>query len=268
MTKYNLHTHTVYCRHGKGSVDEYCAEAEKLGLDILGFSEHCPYPDDGFSIDNGRMWFSSFPIYTSMVEKAKEDSGLEVFLGWECDWIKDREGWIEEVAEKSDYAIFGLHYLQDSFGEVYTPFHSDRWNRKRALKLYGERFVSAAESGLFLFAAHPDLFMNMSDEFGEEEKALSRDIIAISKEKDLVLEVNGSGIKKAKDLGLPQSRYPRREFWEMVRDAGLYAVASADAHDTETMGERLDGALSFASSLSLKMAHPVVEEGTLRLKRE
>ena len=266
--KYNLHTHTVYCRHGKGSVEEYVEEAKNLGLDILGFSEHCPYPDDGYSIDNGRMWFSSFPIYKDKVEQAKERAPMPVLLGWECDWIRGREGWIGEVAEESDYAIFGLHYLEDSFGEVYTPFHKDRWNKKRALKLYGERFLSAAESGLFLFAAHPDLFLNMSDEFGEEEKALSRDIIAIAKENDLVLEVNGSGIKKAKDRGLPFSLYPRREFWEMAKDAGLYAVISADAHDTETMGERLDGAAEFASSLSLKMAYPVVEKGKVSLRRE
>ena len=269
MTRYNLHTHSVYSRHGEGEIMDYVNEAERIGLHILGFTEHCPYPDDGYSIDNGRMWFKTLPTYVSKVQEAKERKGdLSVFLGWECDWIKGREEWIHEVREKSDYLIFGLHYLEDKGGEVYTPFHSDRWDRKRALKLYGERYVSAVESGLFLFSAHPDLFMNMSDEFVEEEKALSRDIIAIAKEKDMVMEVNGSGIMKAKQRGLKESRYPRREFWEMAKDAGLCCIVSADAHDPGTMGERLELAQAFASSLDLSMVEPGVENGKLVLRRD
>ena len=91
--------------------------------------------------------------------------------------------------------------------------------------------------------------MNMSDEFGEEEKALSRDIIAIAKERNMVMEVNGSGIMKTRQRGLKESRYPRREFWEMAKDAGLCCIVSADAHDPVSMGQRLELAQAFASSL-------------------
>ena len=43
--KVNLHTHTDRCRHAVGSVSDYCLEAQKYGLEILGFSDHGPFPD-------------------------------------------------------------------------------------------------------------------------------------------------------------------------------------------------------------------------------
>ena len=37
MTRYNLHTHSVYSRHGEGEIMDYVNEAERIGLHILGF---------------------------------------------------------------------------------------------------------------------------------------------------------------------------------------------------------------------------------------
>lgn len=267
MMKYNLHTHCAYCRHGEGKISEYVDEAVRNGLSVLGFSDHCPYPDDLLSVDNGRMWYSSLPLYMDDVKREKSHDDIEVLLGWECDWIKGREEWIKEVGENSDYLIFGLHYLFDDDGTQYSPFHRDRWEKTKALRVYGERFLSAASSGLFLFAAHPDLYMNMCDEFGEEEKALARDIISVAKEKHIVMEVNGNGLQKAKELSLPYSRYPRREFWEMVKNENLPVVVSADTHSVEGMMERLDGALCFASSLGLDIVEPEIVDGKVVIRR-
>ena len=41
----NLHTHTYRCKHASGTVDDYCREAVKAGISILGFAEHTPFPD-------------------------------------------------------------------------------------------------------------------------------------------------------------------------------------------------------------------------------
>ena len=54
----------------------------------------------------------------------------------------------------------------------------------------------------------------------------------------------------------------------MAKDAGLYCIVSADAHDPVTMGERLELAQAFASSLDLSMVEPGVENGKLVLRRD
>ena len=54
----------------------------------------------------------------------------------------------------------------------------------------------------------------------------------------------------------------------MAKDAGLYCIVSADAHDPGTMGERLELAQAFASSLDLSMVEPGVENGKLVLRRD
>lgn len=39
----NLHTHTLFSRHGKGMPCDYLREAKKKGnIKVLGFSEHTP----------------------------------------------------------------------------------------------------------------------------------------------------------------------------------------------------------------------------------
>ena len=42
----NLHTHTYRCKHAEGDVNDYCREAAKAGLSIVGISDHVPFPDN------------------------------------------------------------------------------------------------------------------------------------------------------------------------------------------------------------------------------
>ncbi len=44
----NLHTHSFYCGHGHGHIAEYVQAAASTSLKALGFSEHCPFPDDRY----------------------------------------------------------------------------------------------------------------------------------------------------------------------------------------------------------------------------
>ena len=44
--KVNLHTHTAHCRHASGLPEDYCAAALEQNFEILGFSDHAPFPDE------------------------------------------------------------------------------------------------------------------------------------------------------------------------------------------------------------------------------
>ncbi|MBR1458649.1 MAG: histidinol phosphate phosphatase, partial [Oscillospiraceae bacterium] len=43
----NYHTHTSRCKHASGEDRQYVENAIRNGMQVLGFSDHCPwvYPD-------------------------------------------------------------------------------------------------------------------------------------------------------------------------------------------------------------------------------
>ena len=43
----SFHTHTYLCNHAQGTVTDYYSVAVSEGCSALGFSDHCPYPNDG-----------------------------------------------------------------------------------------------------------------------------------------------------------------------------------------------------------------------------
>ena len=65
----NLHTHSYYCRHGKGEIVDYVNVAKAKGLlKVLGFSEHAPLPDR--TLDYGtRMAYSELDDYERDVKR-------------------------------------------------------------------------------------------------------------------------------------------------------------------------------------------------------
>ena len=48
MKKTNYHTHTKRCMHATGTDADYVKAALDAGLDVLGFSDHGPFPDNRF----------------------------------------------------------------------------------------------------------------------------------------------------------------------------------------------------------------------------
>jgi HisJ family histidinol phosphate phosphatase len=44
--KANYHTHTRWCRHGTGEIEEYIIEAIRLDFNTLAVTEHVPLPGD------------------------------------------------------------------------------------------------------------------------------------------------------------------------------------------------------------------------------
>ena len=76
----NLHTHSYYCRHGKGEIVDYVNVAKAKGLlKVLGFSEHAPLPDR--TLDYGtRMAYSELDDYERDVKRADGRGGIDGFI--------------------------------------------------------------------------------------------------------------------------------------------------------------------------------------------
>lgn len=261
--RYNLHTHTFYCRHGEGTVREYVEEAERQKLDLLGFSEHNPYPDDAFTSQKDRMYYASKASYIQDVMDAKNYSSIPVLLGWECDYYPGYEGIVEELKGEADYLIMGIHQVKGVDGEPFNTF-TDKAKIKGNIARYADAYIKAMASGHFLFGNHPDVFLSGYKVFDEEARAVSKAILDAAKDLDFPLEVNANGFQKAFYRGY-ERRYPSREFWEMAKERNIRCVINTDCHEVPFLTEFYGPALAFAEELQLHLLEPKWEQGKLTL---
>ena len=64
MKKTNYHTHTKRCMHAEGTEADYVKAALNAGLDVLGFSDHGPFPDNRF---DSRMPYADLDEYLTCI---------------------------------------------------------------------------------------------------------------------------------------------------------------------------------------------------------
>lgn len=265
---YNLHTHSYYCGHGVGTIDEYGEEAKKSGLKLLGFTEHCPVPENRWSAS--RMAYEAIPSYLLDIEQEKKKKKLEILSGFECDYYPEYKNYFQELKEKVDYLIFGVHFLN-------TPEKKDVSVHnvpmgKRELHIYAKQYIAAIESGLFSFGAHPDVFALKYLEWDAEALSISRDIIQCALAHDLPLEVNGNGLMRGKiqtPSGL-RDPYPIDSFWKVVRDEypQLKIVTNGDCHDPLNFDIFLTLTKQWGKRTDIQFDSALIEEGNLSFCKE
>ena len=149
--------HTPLCRHATGEPSELAAQAVKIGLKEIGFSEHNPMPRDDW--DDWHMLQANLDEYVEKVQKARRDHpDLVIKLAMEVDFIPGQEQWIRALAARHpwDYLIGAVHYVSDSW-DLYNPKRISEWKGRDPWEVwnaYFERLTLAAESGLFEIIAH------------------------------------------------------------------------------------------------------------------
>ena len=262
MIKYNLHTHSFYCGHGSGEIKEYFDEAKTENFGLLGFSEHCPFPDGTYSTT--RMAYEAMCEYERDVNALKGDGNTSVILGYECDYLPEWHGYFEELKERVDYLISGTHFMFRENGDRISPF-SLSFSRKD-IPIYAKLYIKAMETKIFDFMAHPDVFL-LNYKWDEDAKAASRDIIEAAVDLDMPLEINSNGIVKAEESGMDEYGYPNRNFWSLAKEYGVKAVVSSDAHKVENLCRNYDRVYEFAFGSGIELLEPVFDCGKLSFKK-
>lgn len=240
--RYNLHTHSFYCGHGSGRIDEYAEEAQRNGFEVLGFSEHCPFPDGLLS--RSRMPYSSMAQYEADVRNERRP--FDILLGYEVDYFRRFDGYYESLRNRVDYLIGGTHFIFRPDGTMSSVFDGNL--SASDLSIYADTTIKAMESGFFSFYAHPDAFLS-SCQFNSEARAVSIAIIEASIGLSIPLEINGNGY-------LRKRGYPSREFWELAAERDVPAILSSDAHRTQDLAAPFPGLREFAADLGISILCP------------
>lgn len=234
--KANYHTHTARCGHASGTDEQYVQAAIAQHFDVLGFSDHVPWPyAGGFTNRHVRMDIGQMDEYLASIRalERRYAGQIELRAGFECEYFPAYMDWLAEMkeAKRLDYLIFGNHYEETDEGGFYFG-HSARAEH---LLRYVDSAEKGARTGLFAYMAHPDLFMRRYPRFDENCRAAARDLCEICKQNNLPMEYN---LHDRYRLGkMNGSGYPNAEFFEMVYDAGVPIIIGLDAHEPQEIAD-------------------------------
>lgn len=252
--------------HASGTDEDYVQKAIAEGVQLLGFSDHAPYPYREGYVSYYKMKPAEIEGYFASVRSLAEKYAgkIELRVGYEAELYPDL--WSDALAlwklSPPDYLILGQHFtdfefrgghLGDSSYRPATPAGSTERSERERLARYVDTVMSALATERFSCVAHPDIISFAGDVDFYREQMLR--LIEAARRAAVPLEFNL--------LGFSEGRlYPRREFWELAASVGASAVIGCDAHSPARVADpaELAAAHAFLSSLGV----PVLEEIELR----
>ncbi len=242
----DYHLHTPLCRHAVGRPVELAAQAVKLGLREIGFSDHSPMPQDNF--DDWRMNPGELGRYVEWVLEARQaHPALEIKLALEVDYLPGCEDWVRDLAARHpwDYLIGSVHYIRGGWA-IDNPAQMSSWKDHDPLEVWGlyfERLAQAAESGLFDILGHADLCKKFCFYPKQDSAPLYARFLQAAAAHGTAIEVNTGGLRKdCREI------YPSPRLLQMAAQAGVPITFGSDAHAPEEVGSHFAQAVQLARS--------------------
>jgi histidinol-phosphatase (PHP family) len=242
----DYHTHTPLCRHAAGEPTELAAQAVKLGLKEIGFSDHNPMPRDDF--DDWRMKAAELDDYVARVEQARRDHPkLVIKLALEVDYLPGYEDWIRDLAARHpwDYFIGSVHYISESWA-IDNPAAIAEWEKRDPMEVwtaYFERLTMAADSGLFDIIGHVDLCKKFRIYPKADCTRLFQHFLQAARRRGVAIELNTAGLRKdCKEI------YPSPRIVHLAAQLGVPITFGSDAHAPKEVGLHFAEAVQLAHS--------------------
>lgn len=219
----NYHTHTARCQHAIGEDKEYVEAAISFGLNVLGFSDHCPwiYPD-GY-VSGIRMSPKETDDYFYSLECLKKEykNDIKLYIGFESEYCAPLQQAQEQFLKDYpvDFTILGQHFLGMESDYVFAGAPTKDEN---LMKRYADTLLEALKKNNYLYVAHPDVFHFI----GEDAifKKHMRNVLTYMKENNIPAEINLQGLWQGRD-------YPSKKYFELLHEVGNNVILGVDAHD-------------------------------------
>lgn len=242
----DYHMHTPLCRHATGEPTEYAAQAKKVGLKEIGFSDHSPMQRDDF--DSWRMRLDQLDEYVEKVRKARvEHPDLIIKLALEVDFLPGHEEWICALSQRHawDYLIGSVHYVSETWA-VDDPTRLSEWKHRDPFEVwsvYFDRLTAAAASSLFDIIGHADLPKKFGCYPKEDCTQLFERFVKAARASQVAVELNTAGLRKE-----CREIYPGPKLARMMFDAGVAITFGSDAHAVAEVGMNFPQAVALARS--------------------
>lgn len=268
MQNFSLHTHTIGF-DGKNTVEEMVRAAQSVGFEKLGISNHFivhPNIKDSkmyaYSLRGGyhNIYNATFdeaiekfkPHYEE-IDEVSQKTGFKIFKGMEVDFFA-YDGWregFEKACEilKPDYLIGSAHFIccHNTLYNTHDVKNASKEEQNLLLHKYYQNVRAAAQSGMFNFLAHLDLFKKTGlgrETMWEEDERQTIEVLAKAGAK---AEINTSGFKLPYD-----EPYPSKRILNLLAEYKVPVILSDDAHNVERLGDSFDKAHQMALDAGIK----------------
>lgn len=230
--KTNYHCHTARCFHAEGEDEAYVKAAVKGGFDVLGFSDHGPWPfRDGY-VSGMRLPMSDFKQYMDSVSSLRDRYAgqIQLHIGFEQEYwpsLKDHPKWL--LDNGVEYLILGQHIIDAEACGLWTAVIAQKDD---GVLRYADSVCEAVRTGWYSYVAHPDLFMvrRTPEQWNGVCERATEMICQACREQKIPLEYNLLGAKE-------QRPYPSVPFWELARKYWDHAILGVDAHSPDRLTE-------------------------------
>lgn len=251
----NYHTHSEYCKHAGGTLEDYVKEAVKQNLKELGFSEHGPFPGDPFGM---RMDFNSLTSYVEEVRLLKEKyhSLITLKTGLEIEYLPPYQAYYPILFKEYgiEYLIMGQHFFMGPDKKCYNLYDSSI--PSSYLPVHSRNMLEGMKSGYFKYIAHPDLMFIRDygmDQYCKEAISL---LVDGCEKGHFMLELNANGFRRGKQEYSDGLRYPYPVdcFWQEVAKTKIPVIIGADSHSPVDIKDHYtDYAKEYAQKLGLNL---------------
>lgn len=245
------HTHNSLCRHASGMINDYAKRAIELNLDLIGFSDHFPYEFlqgiEHIPYEEYGMLLTEIESYISGVESLKSicEGMIDIKVGFELDFIEYQvsahKKFLNKYIKKLDYVLGSVHILQGkhglfAFDDSRFLHNYDLYDNVEDLYLdYYHTLQNMITSTEFNFniISHFDLpkKFNKLPENSEKVNDQVIKILELVKKKNLVMEVNSSGLRKP-----IKEQYPSENILRKMYELDIPLLLGSDAHHPDELG--------------------------------
>ena len=223
---YNYHAHTARCGHASGTEEEYILQAIRGGITHMGFSDHAP-----FLFPNGVESYYRIPMaqaqdyfHTLHTLREKYAAQIQLTIGFEMEYYPTffRDMLDTALSLGCEYLILGQHFSGDERPNGF--YVANPTDDPALLEEYVSNILTAMDTGLFSYVAHPDLFNFTGDDSVYDEKM--RRLCAAAREKNIPLEINFLGFRAGR-------HYPQDRFWKLAGEEQSPVTFGFDSHDVQ-----------------------------------
>ena len=223
----NFHTHSIFSFDSNTPIENMVREYLKYRYTAIGFSEH-----NDFDPSLDEYMYLDIEKYFATIENLKKKYPIELYKGVEIDF---QERFKTEIynyinSYSFDYIIGSVHYIDSraidlpNFKEFFYNLNEE--DRRKIIKKYISENIKMLDTILIDIIGHIDLiklYVNFNlDDFIYDYEALLKKVI----EKEVILEVNISAIRKGKN-----EPYPSYKLLNLYRELGGELITvSEDSH--------------------------------------
>ncbi|NCB92676.1 MAG: PHP domain-containing protein [Clostridia bacterium] len=241
----NYHTHSKWCHHGTGEIEDFLESAVNAGLEEIAITEHVPHKDN---LDYNRMWWEDFIPFDQSLEKAiqKYRQKIKIIKGFECEYYPEEIETYKMFQKEYGYELLMLGQHRAGKNREFDIFAP---KGQKELQAYADAVCEGLSTGLFRFLAHPDVALLDYNENKWDpvcEKTM-RQIYQCCEKYSIPVEINANGIRG-------QRRYPDKNAFILSKEYDLQYLINSDAHFPEAVyDEAVQEAERFAKELDLPL---------------